>query len=158
MGLEEIFDKYYDRVYSFTLLRVKNIHTAEDITSDVFYKVAQSINSYDEKKAAMATWLITIAMNKIRDYYRGQKHLMPLESAEDIQAQVNLEEKVLANEQAKELYKAMDKLDERQRNVLLLRYYGDMSNKEIAKELNLSVSNVETILTRARQKLKKILV
>lgn len=157
MDIKEIFETYYDHVYGFILFKVRNVHDTEDITSDVFLKVAKNIQRYDEKKASLSTWLITIAVNTIRDFYRGRHDYLSLEYAEDMAAPGDIVENVLANEQAKSLYSALGQLNERQRNVVLLCYYGDMSNKEIAGILNLSVSNVETILSRARAKLKKII-
>jgi len=162
LDLEKIFDEYYDRIYGFTLLRVRNVHDAEDITSDVFVKVAQNINSYDEEKASLSTWLFTIALNLIRDHCRVAKRgAVELEFAENIASSDNIETSVeegaMSGERAKALYAALEQLDERQRNIVLLRYKSNMSNRQIADTLALSESNVETILYRARKKLKKLL-
>jgi len=157
MDIEAIFDTYYDRVYSFTLFRVRNVHDTEDITSDVFLKAAQNLERYDEKKASLPTWLLTITMNTIRDFYRTKRDSLPLEFAENAAGSNDITGGILANEQARDLYDALGQLDERQRNVVLLRYYGDMSNRQIAEILKLSVSNVETILSRARKILKNLL-
>ncbi|MCL2085994.1 MAG: sigma-70 family RNA polymerase sigma factor [Oscillospiraceae bacterium] len=162
MNLEKIFDEYYERIYRFTLLRVRNVHDAEDITSDVFVKVAQNIHKYDEEKAALSTWLFTITLNLIRDHCRAAKRgTVELEFAENVASSDNIEmsveDDVMSGERAKALYAALEQLDERQKNILLLRYKSNMSNREIADTLDISESNVETILYRARKKLKKLL-
>ena len=154
--LEEIFDMYYDKIYSFTLFRVQSIHDAEDITSNVFCKAVKSFMSY-RKECSVSTWLLSIALNEIKNYYRGRREYLNLEYAESYPARENAEDSVLANERARSLYAAVAELDERQRNIVLLRYYGDMSNKEIALLLKLTETNVETILYRAKKILKKFL-
>jgi len=156
MNLEEIFDTYYDRVYSFTLFRVRNVHDAEDIASDVFCKAAQNLHRY-RKESAVSTWLISIALNEIKNYYRSRKEHLDLEYAENIPANDKPEDFILADERTQELYAAIKQLDERQRDVVLLRYYGEMNHKEISRLLKLTETNVETILYRAKKNLKNFL-
>lgn len=157
MGIEEIFDTYYNRVYRFTLFRVQNAHDAEDITSEVFLKAAKNLWRYNAKKAAMSTWLFSITLNEIKMFYRKRRDTLLLEYAKNIPERENIEDTVLVNERAKLLYAAIALLDERQRNIVLLRYYGEMSNKEIARLLNLTETNVGTILSRTIKILRKYL-
>jgi len=155
MELEEIFNKYYDRIYSFTLFRVQNAHDAEDIASDVFFKAVKSFGSFNKEKASVSTWLFAIALNEIRTYYRKRRFHLQLDL--DIPARDNVLNSVLANEQAKALGAAIARLHERQRNIILLKYYGQMNNKQIARLLKLTETNVGTILSRSIKILKKYL-
>ena len=157
MEIAEMFETYYGRVYSFTLFRARNAQDAEDITSEVFYRAAKNMAGFDETKASLSTWLFTIAVNETRRHFHERKNALPLEYAENLPAGECVLENVLRNERAKELYAAMEQLGERQRNVLLLRYYGEMSNREIAGALGLTETNVETVLYRAKKKLRGIL-
>jgi len=157
INLEELFDTYYNRVYSFTFFRVRNVHDTEDIVSDTFYKAAKNIRRYDEEKASLSTWLFTIALNEMRSYYRKRRDVLSLEDTENITALDDIEKSVLSNERAEEMYAAISQLNERQRNIVLMRYYGEMSNREIALVLHLTETNVETILSRAKKTLKNLL-
>ena len=157
MELAAIFEKYYDRVYSFTLFRTRNIHDAQDITSEVFFRAAKAYRGFDAEKASISTWLFTIAVNETKRHFGRKKPTLPLACAEALPGGECVVEKTLANERAEALYAAMERLDERQRSVLLLRYYGEMSNREIARALKLTETNVETILHRAKKSLKKFL-
>ncbi|MCL2013416.1 MAG: sigma-70 family RNA polymerase sigma factor [Oscillospiraceae bacterium] len=151
------FDTYYDRLYSFCLFRVKNIHDAQDITSEVFFRAVKSSGGFDESRASVSTWLFKIAVNEIKRHHTKKRHTLPLEQAKNLPSADNIIDSVLIGERAKELYDAMDQLDERHKNVLLLKYYGQLNNKEIARILKITETNAETILYRAKKKLKKLL-
>ena len=157
MRLDEVFDAYYDRVYGFALFRLRNHHDAEDIASEVFFRAAKGWRRFDETRATVSTWLFTIAVNEIKRHCRKKRDSLPLESAESLASGENTLGAVLVNERSRGLYDAMAKLDERQRSVLLLRYYGDLTDREIARALDLTETNVETILYRAKKSLKNIL-
>jgi len=157
MRVEDVFDIYYDRLYSFILFRVRNVHDAEDIASEVFFRAAKNFRKYNADKAGVSTWLFTIALNETRRYFRRQKGEQPLEYAENMEAPDNTLEGVLANEQAKALSAALGQLDERQRTVVLLRYYSEMSYREIACAMKLTETNVSTILSRGLKNLKNLL-
>ncbi|MCL2088493.1 MAG: sigma-70 family RNA polymerase sigma factor [Oscillospiraceae bacterium] len=155
--LPKIFDTYYDRIYSFILFRVKNTHDAQDIASEVFFRAVKSFDQFDEGKAAVSTWLFTIAVNEIRRHNAKKRIFLTIEQAEDLPSDDNILDSVLHSERAREMYNAMKQLDARHKNVLLLRYYGQLSNKEISRILKITETNTETILFRARKKLKKLL-
>jgi len=158
MKPEEIFDAFYDRIYSFTLLRVGNVHDAEDLTSNVFIKVVEKLDTYRPEKAAFSTWIFTIALNEIRMYYRGRKITRPLDDIYEVADQVDIEGDLLQREECVWLIKAINELDERRKSIILLRYFGDLTDRQIAETLNLSEKNVGVILSRTRRILKDILI
>ncbi|MCL2221630.1 MAG: sigma-70 family RNA polymerase sigma factor [Oscillospiraceae bacterium] len=154
----EIFDSFYDKVYSFTLLRVGNIHDAEDIASDVFVKIVAKLGTYDPEKAALSTWIFTIALNEIRTYFRRRKVVISIDDIHELIGQFDPEQRLLHREEYMKLYSAIRKLDDRQKNIVLLKYFGGVPNTQIAEMLGLSESNVGFILHRARKFLKNSLV
>jgi RNA polymerase sigma-70 factor (ECF subfamily) len=155
---DSIFNTYYDKIYSFILLRVKNTHDAEDIASDVFVKVVEKLDTYKPEKAAFSTWIFTIALNEIRMHYRGRRIGYSTDNIEEIADQLNIEDELLNREGLTRLYRAMSGLKDNQRKVLSLRYFGGLSNREVAEILDMSVTNVETVLYRAKIFLKKRLI
>ncbi|HBC32485.1 MAG TPA: RNA polymerase subunit sigma-24 [Clostridiales bacterium] len=157
--LEQIFDDYYDKVYAFLYVRVKNTTLAEDLASRTFLKVAEKYNTYDPLKGALSTWIFTIALNQLRSHYRVYqgKKTISLEDIENLYGDTNVEDYILENEIKTDLQGILNDLDERQHNIVTLKYYGELSNKEISKLLNISETNVSTILNRTIKKLKSFM-
>lgn len=153
-----IFETYYKKVYNFIYYRVNNHYTAEDLTSQVFEKVMLKINTYNENKSPFEVWLFAIARNIVNDYFRNlQKHKFF-----SIDAIKNLISKKKTPEDIVEIAETNDKLsdalkilNERERNIVALKFGADLKNVEIAKVLDLTESNVGVILFRTMKKLKK---
>jgi len=157
MNLTEIFNSYYDKIYSFTLMRVGNIHDAEDITSKVFIKVAENLETYKPELSAFSTWIFTIAINEVKMYYRGRKIEYSIESVAEIADRFVIDEELLRHEERTELLYAIGKLDEKQKQTILLKYFGGLTYRQIAEILGTSESNAGNILQNAREALKKLL-
>ena len=157
--LEQIFDDYYDRVYTFLYFRVKNTALAEELASETFLKVAEKYKTYNPEKGALSTWIFTIAMNQLRSNYRSFKGKVTihLQDIENLSGGVNTEDCLEANETKAAILRLLNELDERQHSIITLKYYGGLSNKEISDVLNISEANVSTILNRAMKKLRNIL-
>jgi len=157
MNLTEIFNTYYDKIYSFTLMRVGNVHDAEDITSDVFVKVTDKLETYNPERAAFSTWIFTIAYNEIKMHYRSNKNIWAIESIPEIADRFVIDEELLQKEEKTLLFYEICKLDEKHKNAILLKYFGAMSYSQIAEFLGTSESNVGFILNSARTILKNAL-
>ena len=156
MNLNDIFNSFYDKLYSFTLKRVGNVHDAEDIVSDVFVKVAEKLDTYNPNKAAFSTWIFTIALNEIKLYYRGRKNVYSLDNDCEIANQFVIDEALLHSDERICLSHAFGEIDDRQREIIYLKYFGDLPNRRIAEIMDLSETNVETILYRAKRNMKKV--
>ena len=157
MNPEEIFDTFYNKIYSFTLLRVGNVHDAEDLTSTVFIKVVEKIDTYKPSIAAFSTWIFTIALNEIRMHYRRLKPVRSLDDISEVANQIDIEGDLLRREERILLIKAINELDERRKNIILLKYFGDLTDRQIAATSGLSEKNVGVILTRTRRMLREVL-
>lgn len=72
-ALGQLYDRYVNEIFRFTLLRIGNKEEAEDVTATIFLKVVDKLGTYSEKKASFRTWLYTIARRTIIDSYRKQK-------------------------------------------------------------------------------------
>ena len=156
----ELYEKYFPLVYGMIFARLKDVTAADDVVSEIFMKVALNLDSHD-KKYAFSTWLFTIARNTLADYYRRQIRRFEeswdafLEREAPISEQP--EEKLLASERTEKLLRAMSKLDERQRRIIELKYWSELSNVEIAEILGLSASNVGFIHYQAMKRLRAML-
>ncbi|MHB1389801.1 MAG: RNA polymerase sigma factor [Thermoleophilia bacterium] len=153
------FDGVYraqlDRVYAYVAYRVINRELAEDITAQVFEKAWRSWSGFDPQRAQPATWLIAIARNTVTDHLRGNAR----------RQQTNLDEQTLAapddpvseleaGERRQTLARAIAALDEREQEILSMKFGARMTNLQIAECLGVSQSNAGTILFRSLDKLK----
>ena len=158
MNLTEIFNSYYDKIYSFTLMRVGNIHDAEDITSDVFVKVAEKLDTYKPEVAAFSTWIFTIALNEIKKHYRGNKKNSSIDEALELADQLVIDEDLLRSDERVCLSHAFSELDERQREIVYLKYFGELSSRRISEITGLSEVNVRVVLCRAIKNMKNVFI
>lgn len=156
--LEDIFDTYYDKIYCFIYVRICNKAIAEDLASQTFLKVAEKINTYNRDLGAISTWIFSIALNEIRSYFRIRKENINFDDLLELSSDADIEKSYSNDEDKMSLITLINSLDERQRSIIALKYYGNLSNKEISKILKISVTNVSTILNRTVKKLKNILL
>ena len=161
-AFDELYDHFFPIIYNLIYVRVRNASIADDIVSDVFLKMTQNLEKFDSRKASFSTWLSRIAMRTLTDYYRWQGHRQGNVEWDDVLSPAapereQPERQYLATEGRQELLLALGKLGEREQRIIEMKFWGDMSNKEIAETLDLSASNVGVILHRAMGQLKKIL-
>ena len=80
--MEKIYLEYREKVFRYVRGKVRNLADAEDVTSEIFLKVQTSLDSYDEEKATLSTWIYTITHNVVCNYYRQQrKKELPLDES-----------------------------------------------------------------------------
>ncbi len=156
MDFASAYDENYAKVFNYVQYRVMNRTETEDIVSEVFMKALRHYQSYDEHRASVATWLFAIARNAVNDHFNRTKRrtLLPIEAAEQVISGEDVEAQVLAQCDADQLHLLLQRLPERDRTVLALRYWGDMSYAEIAAHMGLTEKNVSVILTRTTAKLR----
>ncbi len=152
---KKIYQNYYNKVYGYLLNKTNYSHDAEDLAADVFVKVYEKFDSYDETKASLSTWIYTITHNTLIDYYRTHREYS--EIPETIETGYSTEDDICNEEMLVQLADALESLEERERKIVVQRYYYDKSLKEIAEEMNISYSYVKVLQQKALEKMKKIL-
>lgn len=150
---EEIFREYHDKLQWFIFEKVNDQYLAEDLCADVLMKVYEKYDSFDSSKASLSTWIYTIARNKLIDYYRGRKVFE--EVPEEISADSDIEAEACNEESLDALADALEKLDERERDIVILRYYKGITLREIAFKMNISYAYVKILHNKALDSLKK---
>lgn len=153
---DEIYKEYNSRIVAFFNKRINNEHDSEEMASDVFTNFYKSIENFDEKRCSVATWLFVIANNRLKNYYAAKKELVSIEENElDFADNNEIETAVALEESRSELLEAVHKLSERERIIIIQRFYMDKSCEEVADYLNITSGNVRVIQKRALEKLKK---
>jgi len=128
-----LYDEYIRKVYQFIYFKTHHRETAEDLTSTVFLKALENIQSFDEKKAPFKAWLFRIARNTVIDHYRTFRDSMDIEDAWDVKSTQDVARDAEMELTIQAVQKYMDKLKPEQREIVLLRVWGDHSFKEIAE-------------------------
>ena len=148
----ELYQTYHGKIYAYIQSKVNDRYLAEDLCSDVFLKVYEKLDSFDESKASLSTWIYTIARNTLTDHFRTRKVLteIPETYADDS----SVEDEICRSEMLELLASALEKLDERSRDIIILRYYSGQTLKAIAERLNISYSYVKMLHNRAIEELK----
>lgn len=152
--LSKLYEKYSKEILLYVYSLSHSWEIAEDITQEVFVK---AILSLPESHTNVRAWLYMVARNMCFNQLRKNKNtdaVMDVLINEHSEAESSIE-RVEEDEQKKELYEALDSLEERYREVLVLQYYEGLSQKEIAAILKLSPENVRVLAHRAKAKLKE---
>lgn len=142
-GTEQIYLEYRDKVCSYIRGKVENYHDAEDLTAQVFEKIYSKLDSFDETKASLSTWIYTIARNTVTDFYRTRRIHAGYDEAYELAAPEQ-DRDIL-----EELADALQTLKERERDLILLHYYKGLTLKEVADKMGMSYINAKVIHKKA---------
>jgi RNA polymerase sigma factor (sigma-70 family) len=154
-SLELLIRRHKNRIFAYILMIVKEKELAEDLFQDTFIKVINTIRSGSYKEEGkFIQWAMRIAHNLIIDHFRKAKRIPTVENRDDfdifekVRIPVeSIEEKIITEQIHKDVKKLIDYLPKEQREVLVMRHYGDMSFKDIAEVTNVSIN---TALGRMR--------
>ena len=161
-ALAEIYHRYVRRVFGLCRYMLNSREGAEDATSDVFLKLQRSIESYDGS-IPFPRWLLRVAGNQcidaLRRRQRGQKVFVEIDDGAAVVEAASSEPSPLGafirTQEREQVRNAIERLAENYRVPIVLRYYGELSYDEIAKELGLDRNNVAALIFRAKQELRR---
>ena len=143
--LKQLYQKYRKEIYLYLYSLCKNSSLAEDLLQETFLKALLSL---PDDHTNMRAWLYLVARNLFFNYYRREKEKVPLGEVQQIQNTASQEvlEGILKVEKNRLLYQAMNELEE--------RYFGGLSQKEIAAILKMTPENVRVLSYRAKRELR----
>lgn len=150
----EIYTKFQPKVLSYLNGKVNNYTLAEDLCSDVFLKIYEKIDTFDDSKASVSTWIFTITRNTLTDYFRTRK-ISGGDIPEYLADDTSLEDDVCNDEMLDTLADALEKLDERERDIVVLHYYSGMTLKAVAEKMGISYSYTKLLHNNALSRLQK---
>jgi RNA polymerase sigma-70 factor (ECF subfamily) len=151
-----VYAEQLPRVYNFFRYRCGPGADVEDLTARTFEKAWRARHRYRRDLAGFGTWLLSIARNVAIDEFRARRAHLPLEGAAGVEAGGRSpEDAAVFQSDAARLAALLERLPERDRELLSLKYGAGMTNRDIAAATGLSESNVGTILHRALQALRR---
>ena len=154
----ELLDMYSENLIFFINRYVGNVAIAQEISEDVFVELLIHKRRYNFK-TSLKTYIFTIARNKAVSYLRkcSRNPECAYEYIENEADRRNLEDEFLKKERDKKLHNAIDNLNEDYKTVLHLIYFEDMSYEQAGAVMKKSKKQIENLVYRARQVLKKTL-
>ena len=150
-----LYDFFIDDVYRYFYHHVGSPHDAEDLASRTFLRAWRGLSTFRWRGRPFEAWLFTLAKNQLVDFYRERRApSAPLdESYPD--RKLGPEGRALANAEAEATRAALAKLTEEQRQVLILKFYLDRENREIALIMGKREGTVRALQMRALQALRR---
>ena len=156
-ALEELYLQHFDRIYSYLHMTVGNRHDAEDLTTQTFLRMLESISGFRWGSAPFSAWLFRIAHNLAMDHFRSRRRWQPEEEVPEPPGAVESSAedqaiRVLANES---MFDLIEQLSDEQRDVLILKFVFDFSNAEAATVLDKTEGAIKSLQHRALASLQK---
>lgn len=159
-----LLDFFWADVYNYLLKRTKSENDAEDIAIQTFSKAFDKLDTYKEE-FTFKTWLITIAKNVHIDLTRKKNISITTDTSKEQEAKVYLvadenptpEDKIINEQKLAKLLRDIKQLKPKYQEVIQLRYFQEMSYKEISLEIDEPMNNVKVKLLRAKKLLAEII-
>lgn len=156
-----LLNTYWQDVYLFQLSKTNNVDEAEDITIKSFAKAFDKLHTFDSNYT-FKTWLLTISKNIYIDHLRKEKkQTISIDKNDRVfnikDESPSIEDQIITEQNLAKLLADIKKLKPHYQEVIHLRFFQEMSYKEIAKELNEPMNNVKVKLLRAKKILAEII-
>jgi RNA polymerase sigma-70 factor, ECF subfamily len=150
-ALEELYLMHFDRIYSYLHIAVGNRHDAEDLTTQTFLRMLESISKYRVGKAPFSAWLFRIAHNLAVDHFRATKRLQPTDEVPEPvgDAQPSAEAQAMHEIGRGSMLELIAALSPEQQQVLTLKFLFNFSNGEAATILGKTEGAVKSLQHRA---------
>ena len=158
-ALTQLYEENFDRIYRYVVLKIGNEMEAEDIAQQVFLSALKSISSFKYRKGTpFSAWLFRIAHNQVVDYFRkkAKRATVPLDES---QASSDSNPQLVAEHRLdiEQLLSSTKRLTEAQREVISLRFAGELSVAQVAKIMDKSEGAVKALQHSAIVALRKAL-
>ncbi len=148
----ELYDIYFSKIFRYVSWRIGNNKESEDIVSDIFIKALEKIDTFKPQKGAtFSSWIFRIAHNTVVDHYRqnDKAKFVDIDDLPEIESDEILpDENFERQELFKKLFQMIQELPSRQGEIITMRFFTGLKNKEIAKALNIEEKSVSSALCR----------
>lgn len=149
---DAVYDEQTPRIYNFFRYRTGDAELAKDLTANTMMKAWRYRESYKDDLGAFSSWLFQIARNLAIDHLKRRKFdPLPLYDVSQQASDVSVEREVQKSLDAHKLYCIIKTLPAREQEIVALKFGADMTNREIASVMDITASNVGTILSRTLQ-------
>jgi RNA polymerase sigma-70 factor, ECF subfamily len=156
-ALEELYLLNFDRIYSYLHMSVGNRHDAEDLTTQTFLRMLESIKRFRWQSAPFSAWLFRIAHNLAMDHFRANRRWQPEEDVPEPPGgeEPSAESVAMQSIGRESMLELIDNLSPEQQQVLTLKFVFNFSNGEVATILGKSEGAIKSLQHRALVSLQK---
>jgi RNA polymerase sigma-70 factor (ECF subfamily) len=156
-ALEELYLLHFDRIYSYLHMSVGNRHDAEDLTTQTFLRMLESIKKFRWRSAPFSAWLFRIAHNLAMDHFRANKRWQPEEEVPEPDPGEGsaAEEEALESIGRRSMLELIENLSPEQQQVLTLKFVFNFSNGDAATILGKSEGAIKSLQHRALASLQR---
>jgi RNA polymerase sigma-70 factor, ECF subfamily len=156
-ALEELYLLHFDRIYSYLHMSVGNRHDAEDLTTQTFLKMLESIKRFRWRSAPFSAWLFRIAHNLAMDHFRASRRWQPEEEVPEPadEAEPSAEAAALQSIGRQSMLELIEGLSHEQQQVLTLKFVFNFPNAEVATILGKTEGAIKSLQHRALVSLQK---
>jgi len=156
---DDIYNEYKEIVFNYVFWRVNDYDEAVDLTQEIFIKIYKNLGKF-KGESSMKTWVMSIAINHLNDFFRKKKKFNPVYFEEnsredDYEDPGPIEEMDL--EDTIKVERALQKLKDWEREILTLYYMEGFQYEELSKLLNIPLGTVKSRLNNAKKSLRKVL-
>ena len=153
---EAFYEQYYPMVVSYLRSKCQSVQDAEDLANESFLYCYNHWKDYDPEKATLKTWVFLIVRSRWKNYLRNHKPVCSLEGLEDIiPGKEIMDQAVQLQAYRTELAEMLKTIPDRQREAIVLRYFRQWTDEEIAQWMGTSKTNVKVMIHRGIQKMNK---
>jgi RNA polymerase sigma-70 factor, ECF subfamily len=156
-ALEELYLLYFDRIYSYLHMSVGNRHDAEDLTTQTFLRMLESIKKFRFQAAPFSAWLFRIAHNLAMDHFRAARRWQPEEDVPEPpgDSEPSAELEAMQSIGRKTMLELIEGLSPEQQQVLTLKFVFNFGNNEVAAILDKTPGAIKSLQHRALASLQK---
>lgn len=151
-----IYELFFSKIYRFIYFSLGDKELSEDLAQNTFLRCWRSLQSFSDTKGSFQAFLFTIARNILIDWYRKKKEVS-LEKVEDPASLENIESEAVKKEEKEIVWNALLRLKEFEKQVVILRYFEELSFADIAKIVGKKETAVRVKLHRTLKKMKHYL-
>lgn len=153
MDFEKLYNTYYMKVYSYVMTIMKNVHLAEEITQEVFFKVLKT-NTFKGNSGEF-TYLCAIAKNTCTDYLRRQSKMQELDPDAHVCDKADIEIEIENKDMALKIHQILHNMEEPYKEVFQLRIFGELSFINIGNIFGKTENWARVTYHRARLKIQE---
>ena len=155
-SFDSFYAEYRQPVLRYLCGKMNNAQDAEDLTAEIFEYCFRQYTAFDPQKASRKTWLYVIVNSRYKNYLRSRRCFEDIEDYMDFTPSDDapLEQAIEMEQERSALAKALERLPQKQREIVISKYFLGKSTDEIAKRLEMTPVNVRVQLYRALQKMK----
>lgn len=156
-AFQMLVERHIDRAHGLALRILKNSADAEDVTQDVFVKTWTNRMAWQPGRARFSTWLYRVIVNRCIDLRRAPVNEDLDSVPEPADGATSAEDLIQQSQVHLQVEKAIARLPTQQRAAIVLSYYEEMSNAQVAEIMGTTIDAIESLLKRGRQKLREYL-